>query len=189
MSTTHDSVNHPKHYTSHPSGVECITVTRHMTFNIGNVVKYCWRAGLKTEEGKDQRTKQIEDLKKAQFYLADEIKRLEVQAEAAGQSTSLTAPKAAEVVDPNETTLLLRECFVRHQESDRHEVRWTHKDQIVYGFAADQRLSQKTAVELALLRRGWFHTKTPNWWVHPKKSVAPTSAKEAIALEVSPSAV
>ena len=42
-----DPVNHPKHYTSHPSGVECITVVEHMTFNVGNAVKYCWRAGLK----------------------------------------------------------------------------------------------------------------------------------------------
>ena len=31
-----DSVNHPGHYTSHPSGVECIQVTEHMNFCIGN---------------------------------------------------------------------------------------------------------------------------------------------------------
>jgi len=60
-----DPVNHPKHYTSHPSGVECIAITRHMGYNLGNVVKYVWRADLK---GKD-----IEDLEKAVFYLQDEI--------------------------------------------------------------------------------------------------------------------
>ena len=65
-----DVVNHPKHYTSDPSGVECITITRHRNFNIGNAIKYLWRAGIKDDE------KQIEDLKKAVFYIHDEIKRL-----------------------------------------------------------------------------------------------------------------
>lgn len=68
---THDPVNHPAHYTSHPSGVECITITRHMTFNIGNVIKYVWRSGLKGE------APAVQDLKKAAFYLNDEIKRIE----------------------------------------------------------------------------------------------------------------
>jgi hypothetical protein len=61
----HDQVNNPKHYTSHPSGIECLEITRHMGFNLGNVLKYIWRADLK---GKD-----IEDLEKAAFYLLDEI--------------------------------------------------------------------------------------------------------------------
>jgi hypothetical protein len=62
----HDQVNNPKHYTSHPSGIECLEITRHMGFNLGNVIKYIWRADLKG--------KNIEDLKKAAFYLQDEIK-------------------------------------------------------------------------------------------------------------------
>ena len=66
-----DMVNHPKHYTSDPSGVECIDITRHRNFNIGNAIKYLWRAGLKDEK------KTIEDLKKAIFYISDEINRLE----------------------------------------------------------------------------------------------------------------
>lgn len=65
----HDPVNHPRHYTSHPSGVEAIQVCRHMNFNLGNVIKYIWRAGLKSSK--------IEDLKKARWYLDDEITRLE----------------------------------------------------------------------------------------------------------------
>lgn len=72
-----DMVNHPPHYTSDPSGVECITVTRHRNFNIGNAIKYLWRAGLKTREGQDTKEKQIEDLRKAIFYITDEINRLE----------------------------------------------------------------------------------------------------------------
>lgn len=67
----HDPVNHPAHYTSDPSGIECIQITRHRTFNIGNAIKYLWRAGLKDDK------KQIEDLKKAIFYINDEIRRLE----------------------------------------------------------------------------------------------------------------
>lgn len=62
---TEDAVNNPKHYTSHPSGVECIDVTRHMSFNLGNATKYIWRCDLKKDA--------IEDLRKAIFYLNDEI--------------------------------------------------------------------------------------------------------------------
>lgn len=66
-----DQVNHPQHYTTDPSGVECLQITRHRNFNIGNAIKYLWRAGLKDE------SKHVEDLKKAIFYIQDEIKRLE----------------------------------------------------------------------------------------------------------------
>lgn len=62
-----DMVNHPPHYTSHPSGVECITITQHMGFNLGNALKYIWRADLKKDA--------IEDMKKAVFYLNKEIEK------------------------------------------------------------------------------------------------------------------
>lgn len=62
-----DPVHHPKHYMQHPSGVECIQITRHMNFNLGNAVKYIWRADLKGSA--------IEDLEKAVWYLQDEIER------------------------------------------------------------------------------------------------------------------
>lgn len=64
----HDPVNHPKHYTEHPSGVECIEITEHMNFNVGNAIKYLWRAGLKGE--------QVEDLRKARWYIDREIARI-----------------------------------------------------------------------------------------------------------------
>lgn len=60
-----DPVSHPKHYTSHPSGVECITITEHYCFNLGNVIKYLWRQHLKGSP--------VEDLKKARWYLDREI--------------------------------------------------------------------------------------------------------------------
>jgi len=71
-----DMVNHPKHYTTHPSGVECIEITRHYCFSIGNAIKYLWRAGLKQEQGMDDKEKEIQDLEKAIWYIKDRIKQL-----------------------------------------------------------------------------------------------------------------
>lgn len=71
-----DQVNHPKHYTSDPSGIEYIDVTRHRNFNIGNAIKYLWRAGLKEDKDRKLIDKQVEDLNKAVWYLVDEIHRL-----------------------------------------------------------------------------------------------------------------
>ena len=65
----HDPVNHPKHYTSHPSNIECIQITEHMGFCLGNAIKYIWRADLKSDA--------IEDLEKAIWYIQREIDRRE----------------------------------------------------------------------------------------------------------------
>lgn len=62
-----DPVNHPKHYTDHPSGIECIQITEHMGFNLGNAIKYIWRADLKGAS--------LEDLAKAVWYIEREIKK------------------------------------------------------------------------------------------------------------------
>lgn len=70
VANEHDPVNHPSHYTSDPSGIECIQITRHRNYNIGNAIKYLWRAGLKNEDT------QLEDLAKAIFYIQDEMRRL-----------------------------------------------------------------------------------------------------------------
>ena len=64
-----DNVIQPKHYTSHPSGLECLDVTRHMNFNLGNAMKYIWRAGEKGDR--------LIDLLKAQWYLKREIERIQ----------------------------------------------------------------------------------------------------------------
>lgn len=76
MEVVASNVNHPKHYNSHPSGIECIDIVRHHDFNIGNVIKYIWRAGLKTDANLTSKEKQIEDLEKAMFYLNDEIEMI-----------------------------------------------------------------------------------------------------------------
>ena len=64
-----DVVNKPPHYTEHPSGIECIQVTEHMGFNLGNAIKYIWRCDLKKDA--------IEDLKKAKWYIEREISKRE----------------------------------------------------------------------------------------------------------------
>lgn len=65
--TPNPAVTHPTHYTGHPSGVECIQITEHMNFNLGNVIKYVWRADLKENA--------LQDLEKAVFYLQREIEK------------------------------------------------------------------------------------------------------------------
>lgn len=62
-----DPVNQPAHYKAHPAGIECIQVTEHMGFNIGNAVKYLWRCDLKNDA--------IEDLEKSIWYIRREIEK------------------------------------------------------------------------------------------------------------------
>ena len=69
MSAMVDNPINPAHYKTHPSGIEAIVVCEHMSFCVGNAMKYMWRAGLKTADP-------IEDLKKARWYLEREIERL-----------------------------------------------------------------------------------------------------------------
>lgn len=80
-----DPVNHPPHYTQHPSGVECIVVTEHMNFCIGNAVKYLWRADLKNG---------LEDLEKAEWYIRREIDR---------RKRELSPQQDSKSVPPNES--------------------------------------------------------------------------------------
>lgn len=65
-----EEIDHPRHYTQHPSGVECIEIVEHFSFNVGNVIKYAWRAGLKSADP-------IPDLMKARWYADREIRRLQ----------------------------------------------------------------------------------------------------------------
>jgi hypothetical protein len=68
-----DLINHPPHYTEHPSGVECIQITEHMNFCVGNAIKYLWRAGKKSDA--------IPDLEKARWYVDREIERVKTEGE------------------------------------------------------------------------------------------------------------
>lgn len=87
--TSNDPVNHPSHYVNHPSGIECIQVTEHMGFNLGNATKYIWRCDLKKDA--------IEDLKKARWYVDREIERREkVAAELA--ATKFAHPASGNII-------------------------------------------------------------------------------------------
>ena len=78
----------PAHYRAHPSGVECIAITEHMGFCVGNAVKYLWRAGLKGDA--------LEDLRKARWYVDREISRLEAAESRADGLASKNPPSRAE---------------------------------------------------------------------------------------------
>lgn len=73
-----DNVNHPPHYTwlKDKCGIEVIDITRHMDFCLGNSIKYILRAGRKQDASLTDNQKEIEDLKKAIFYINDRIKQL-----------------------------------------------------------------------------------------------------------------
>lgn len=73
-----ERVNHPSHYTwlKEKCGIEVIDITRHLDFCTGNAVKYLLRAGHKSEEGYTDKAKEIEDLKKAIFYIIDKINHI-----------------------------------------------------------------------------------------------------------------
>ena len=68
IAKTDDPVNHPYHYTSHPSGVECIQITEHFNFCVGNAIKYIWRS--------NEKGNYVQDLEKAVWYLQREIARV-----------------------------------------------------------------------------------------------------------------
>lgn len=69
LTKTHetDPVDHPQHYNTHPSGIECIDVVEHMGFNLGNAIKYIWRA--------DEKGHALQDLRKAAWYVQREIEK------------------------------------------------------------------------------------------------------------------
>lgn len=73
-----DNVNHPPHYTwlKDKCGIEVIDITRHMDFCLGNAIKYILRAGHKQDASLTDNQKEIEDLKKAIWYINDRIKQL-----------------------------------------------------------------------------------------------------------------
>lgn len=77
--SSEDEVNHPAHYTQHPSGIECIQISEHFNFCLGNAIKYIWRAGLKSDD-------KLKDLKKAAWYIDREIERLGGSVELVKQS-------------------------------------------------------------------------------------------------------
>lgn len=112
-----DAVNNPSHYTTHPSGVECIVLAEAMSFNLGNALKYVWRAGLKSETP-------IEDLRKAVWYVTREMARTDRQYDR--RRTSPVHPFVGRVVHASDDALTANAisalwtatCFDRDGELD-----------------------------------------------------------------------
>lgn len=102
-----DNVNHPAHYTSHPSGVEAIDVTEHFNFNLGNVIKYVWRAGLKNG---------TEDLRKAAFYLDREIRRQGSEPYVSAATQNAVAVLARDADEAHTRVLELEDELARRDE-------------------------------------------------------------------------
>jgi hypothetical protein len=100
---SNDPVNHPSHYTGHPSGIEAIQITEHMGFNLGNATKYIWRCDLKKDA--------IEDLKKARWYIDREIAKRENEAKATSEAKwtagmwNSTKPEIDRSVDGPKSTI------------------------------------------------------------------------------------
>ena len=90
--TTHDPVNHPSHYTSHPSGVETLEVTRQLSFDCGNAVKYVWRRG-------DKGTL-LQDLRKAAFYINDALNNSQLSMDVPAPAAHILEQVAAVEPDP-----------------------------------------------------------------------------------------
>lgn len=86
MKKENDPVNHPAHYTEHKSGVECIQITEHLSFTLGNAIKYIWRADLKNG---------LEDLKKAAWYINREIEKRQKEVEKQEKKAHFTNLQAA----------------------------------------------------------------------------------------------
>lgn len=59
-----EEINHPNHYISHPSGIECIELAERLDFCPGNALKYVWR--FKEKGGET-------DLRKALWYISNEL--------------------------------------------------------------------------------------------------------------------
>lgn len=79
-----ESNTNPEHYKKHPSGVECIQVSQHFNFNLGNVIKYVWRADHKAG---------VEDLEKAKRYLEFEIEKRKSDDSKKQSGANLTIPQ------------------------------------------------------------------------------------------------
>lgn len=141
-------VNHPPHYTAHPSGVECIQITEHMGFCLGNAIKYIWRADLKGDA--------IEDLRKARWYLDREIARREAAAGARKPAERETMPETTKVLWGFEDGQVL-EIFARLMPGLPPDQRWQADAEIDGAMHLVRRATMEEAVEamVAMVGEEW----------------------------------
>jgi hypothetical protein len=104
-----ETVNHPAHYNQHPSGIECITIVQDAPFNIGNAIKYLWRATWGSKPGTDR----LEDLRKAIWYIQAEIERLTKNSQVVeGQVTNDSDRKAYVLLSEDDYYYALCKLYV-----------------------------------------------------------------------------
>lgn len=70
-----DAIN-PKHYSGFTDSAQPVDIAEHLSFNAGNALKYLARAGRIDGQTKGGGEKILEDLRKAEWYIQREIKRL-----------------------------------------------------------------------------------------------------------------
>lgn len=113
------AVDHPAHYNGHQSGIEAIDVCEHMSFNLGNAMKYLWRADLKG--------KSVEDLQKSAWYVAREIERMSKSNEQTGQEPKVSEMKSNDKLAINAFVESAHSAAVTagwwHSASDRSDLR------------------------------------------------------------------
>jgi sRNA-binding protein len=122
-----DPVNNPKHYTEHPSGVECIDVTEHMCFNLGNAMKYIWRCDLKADA--------IEDLEKTVWYVEREIakrktevaKKIAKKAAKKAENKAWKAWKASKKASKKAAKKSSRKAANRHWKTMVEDLEFTYE--------------------------------------------------------------
>jgi hypothetical protein len=162
---SNETVNHPTHYNSHPSGIECIDVIEHFSFNIGTAVKYLWRAGLKTTDA-------VEDLEKARWYVDRAISHAETK-------DILSDPETVEAI--NEALAEpVRNAFRVYTEPDRSAWVTVHyfegmsvrgaawEAALKYGYSSGHSytLAYDRSGTLLPLNRDDYVSKWQNWHLH-----------------------
>ena len=114
-----DAVNHPSHYTD--GKIEVITYIDDKNFNYcrGNAIKYISRAGKKNPE------KEIEDLKKAEWYIHHEIERLQKLKEQKIKEQKIKEQK-------------IKDQKIKEEASKRAKESWTELPKVITRFNGEE---------------------------------------------------
>ena len=111
-----EAINHPKHYNSHPSGIEIIDVIEHLSFNVGNAIKYLYRAGKKDSTA--------QEYNKAIWYIRREQERLQVPQRYENGVIGDVCPMLSEIIihEPNRNLKLIYQFFLKYICSGQNHI-------------------------------------------------------------------
>lgn len=126
-----DLINHPKHYTDQAITLEPIDYCRLLPFSLGNAMKYVFRAGHKKGES------ELKDLKKAQFYLEDHIRKDSwIHPKSELKFVELARPTLSRSENP-----IIRSAMMRMDDYDLDTTCW------LFEFTEDLRLEVDRRIE------------------------------------------